>query len=76
MKNILNNPTLYPNALTSAERDPSFKWHGHADSPRSSQVFCISAFGTLRNLAAGNQVLDNLLCEAFPNLATKDRPGK
>ncbi len=76
MEKIIRNPTLYAKALTSAERDPSFKWHGYAHSPRSSQVFCISAFGTLRNLAVGNQVLASLLYEAFPEIATKGRPRK
>ncbi len=76
MEGILRNPTLYPKALTSAERDPSFKWHGHAHSPRSSQVFCISAFGTLRNLTVGNRVLASLLYEAFPEIATNGRPRK
>ena len=28
----------------------TLKWHDHAHSPRSSQIFCISAFGTLRCL--------------------------
>ena len=76
MAGILRNPTLYPKALTSSERDPSFKWHGHAHSPRSSQVFCISAFGTLRNLTVGNRVLASLLYEAFPEIATNGRPRK
>ena len=71
MEGVFRNPTLYPKALTSSESDPSFKWHDYAHSPRSSQVFCISAFGTLRNLAVGNRVLANLLYEAFPVIATK-----
>ena len=73
---ILYNPTLYSKALTPAELAKSFKWHNYAWSPKSSQVFCISAFGTLRNLAVGNQVLANLLYEAFPETFTQGRSRK
>ena len=71
---ILRNPTLHPNALQASEHAASFKWHGHAHSPRSSQVFCLSAFGTLRNITAGNRVLAGLLAEAFPEIARPGRP--
>lgn len=63
---ILQNPTLYPHALSEAERDPRFKWHPSAASPRSSQVLCISAFGTLRRLNVRNTVIDRFLAGAIP----------
>ena len=74
MEKVLRNPTLYSKALTANELAPAFKWHGYAHSPRSSQAFCISAFGTLRNLTVGNRVVASLLSEAFPLIATAGRP--
>ena len=67
-----NNPTLYDLALTDREHNPSFNWHSDAYSERSSQVFCLSALGSLRNLAVGNKVLTNLLVEAFPKIPAPD----
>ncbi len=68
-RDVLNNPTLHPRALTDRERSNAFKWHGHAHSERSSQVFCISAFGTLRCFAARDRVLDELFSYAFSEFA-------
>ena len=67
-----NNPTLYDLALTDREHDPSFKWHSDVYSQRSSQVFCLSALGSLRNLGVGNKVLTNLLAEAFRQIQLPD----
>lgn len=67
LQRILRNPTLHPNALTDAERLPGrIKWHKHAHSPRSSQVFCISAFGTLRNTSTQDRVIDRFLSISSP----------
>ena len=67
MHQILNNPTLHPAALTAEERLPKHvKWHLWAHSPRSSQVFCFSAFGALRRLAQRHDVLDRFVTEALP----------
>lgn len=67
-----NNPTLYNLALTDRERDPSFKWHRYADSERSSQMFCLSALGSLRNLDIGNKILNDLFSEAFQEISLPD----
>jgi hypothetical protein len=50
LRDVLSNPTLHPKALSDRERSDGFKWHDHVYSPRSSQIFCISALGTLRCL--------------------------
>lgn len=42
-------PTLYPRALLLNEGE-QLHWHADANQPRSWQVFCGSAFGTLRLL--------------------------
>ena len=68
---ILQNPTLHPHALSEAERDPRFKWHPYAASPRSSQLLCVSAFGTLRSFNARNTVIDRFVAGAIPDY----RPG-
>jgi hypothetical protein len=70
LSRILENATLYSLALTPRETADAFKWHTHADSERSSQVFCLSAFGSLRNLAVGDKVLSELLTEAFPRISS------
>ena len=67
LDNILQNPTLHPHALSEAERDQRFKWHRYAASPRSSQVLCVSAFGTLRSLNVRNTVIDHFLSGAIPD---------
>ena len=73
LQRILENPTLHPNALTEEERLPGrVKWHNWAHSPRSSQVFCISAFGALRDIAVRDKVLDRFVAAALPTY----RPGR
>ena len=62
---VLANPSLHPNALSDRERSEAFKWHDYANSERSSQVFCISAFGALRSLRARDRLLDRLFSAAF-----------
>jgi hypothetical protein len=54
------NPTLYPSALLPGEGE-SFHWHPDANLPHSSQVFCVSAFGSIRNLPVKDQIVSDLL---------------
>ena len=54
------SPSLHPNALLNGEGD-KFLWHTHATSRHSSQIICVSAFGTLRRLSVENAVLQTLL---------------
>lgn len=70
---ILNNPTLYADALSDNERDPSFKWHSHASSPRSSQVFCLSAFGGLRGLGSRDEMLATLFSASLPDFDLSEK---
>ena len=58
------NPTFFPGALTDSEGS-RIKWHSPGD-PRSSQVFCISAFGALRFLPDSDEILNNLICPILP----------
>ncbi|MCZ0944442.1 MAG: hypothetical protein OXJ53_15420 [Gammaproteobacteria bacterium] len=67
LRRILENPTLHPNALTEEERHAGrIKWHGHADLPNSSQILCISAFGTLRYFEVRNEVIDRFVESVLP----------
>ncbi|MCY3821712.1 MAG: hypothetical protein OXH52_20550 [Gammaproteobacteria bacterium] len=67
LQRILANPTLHRNALTDEERRPgAINWHGSADSPRSSQALCISAFGVLRDTVPRDKVLDRLVATTLP----------
>jgi hypothetical protein len=59
---VRQNPTLYPQALLPGEGE-RFRWHRHADQPHSSQVFCLSAFGTLQHLPVRDQVVGRLLSQ-------------
>lgn len=74
MVDPFGNPTLHPRALTERERAPDFKWHSHARSPRSSQVFCLSAFGTLRSVSAKDRILEALIRHALPGFPARSRP--
>jgi len=71
---IRRNPTFYSKAMDPAEFGASFKWHDYADSPRSSQIFCVSAFGALGKFACRDHVMAALLSEAFPEITTRSRP--
>ncbi|SLN55163.1 hypothetical protein PEL8287_02950 [Roseovarius litorisediminis] len=76
MADPLDNPTLHPRALTERERAPGFKWHSYAGSPRSSQAFCLSAFGTLRSVSARDRVLEALFRHALPGFPPRRRPRR
>jgi restriction endonuclease-like protein len=58
------NPTYLDGALSEAEAQ-AIRWHSPS-SARSSQVFCISAFGSLRHLPDGQHILQALLTRHFP----------
>ena len=53
-------------ALSEAEAQ-AIRWHSPS-SARSSQVFCISAFGSLRHLPDGQHILQALLARHFPDV--------
>jgi len=71
---VAENKTLHPHALTPEERSDKFRWHRSAHEEHSSQIFCISAFGTLRHLQVRNEVVARLLTPLFPPVATAKRP--
>lgn len=54
------NPTFFQGALKEDE-GKRLPWHRHADQPHSSQVFCVSAFGTLGQLSVRDHVISDLL---------------
>lgn len=56
------NPTLYPQALLPGQGE-ELRWHDDAHRPHSSQVFCVSAFGALRNLPVRDWVIGRLFVE-------------
>lgn len=60
------NPTYLPGSLTDDEGH-SIRWHSPS-SKRSSQVFCISAFGSLRQLPDGQEILTTLLTRHFERI--------
>jgi hypothetical protein len=60
------NDTYWQGALDNAE-GLEIKWHSPAE-PQSSQVFCISAFGGLRRLPDGQQILSALLSNSLPGI--------
>lgn len=53
-------PNLFPGSITPkvGNRIP---WHKYASSPRSSQTFCVSAFGSLIECEKNAEVLDRFL---------------
>lgn len=65
---VRNNPTLYPQALLPGDGE-QLHWHDDADRPHSSQVFCVSAFGTLRHLPVRDRVIGRLFGEPDPQPA-------
>ncbi len=60
------NPTYLRGALDEAD-GRRIRWHS-PEAPASSQVFCISAFGRLRSLPDGVQVLNQLFATTLPNV--------
>lgn len=68
---VQQNTTLYPKALLAGE-GASLRWHKDAHRPQSSQVFCVSAFGTLRHLPVRDGVIRQLL--GLPDGATTSDP--
>lgn len=60
---VQHNRTLYSLALEPGEGQ-DFRWHKDADQEHSSQVFCVSAFGTLRGLPIQDRIINQFL--GFP----------
>ncbi len=73
-KRVTTNKTLYAQALTSDDKLDSFPWHKSAHEEHSSQVFGVSAFGTLRHLQRRDEIVAQLLTPLFPAVATAARP--
>jgi hypothetical protein len=65
-KQVQRNPTYRAGALTEAE-GVRIRWHSPL-SEQSSQVFSVSAFGSLRHLADGQEILQKLLTRHFPKV--------
>lgn len=68
---------LFSLALQPSEKTQPFPWHRDADSPRSSQAFCLSAFGSLRHQefgAVSDGIIADFVAEAFPWMRTAKRP--
>jgi hypothetical protein len=61
---VQRNPTYRAGALTDVE-GVQIRWHSPF-SEESSQVFCVSAFGSLRHLVDGQEILQKLLTRCFP----------
>ncbi len=60
------NSSYWKGALSDAEGE-AIKWHS-PNEPRSSQIFCISAFGGLRRLPDWQQILSRLFGAHLPGL--------
>lgn len=65
-RQVQRNPTYRTGALTDVE-GLRIRWHSPS-SEQSSQVFCASAFGSLRHLADGQEILQELLTRYFPSV--------
>lgn len=63
---VRTNPTYLAGALTESE-GLNIRWHSPL-SEQSSQVFCLSAFGSLRHAADGQVILQALLTRHFPKV--------
>ena len=66
---VQRNPTYRTGALTEVE-GVKIRWHSPL-SEQSSQVFCVSAFGSLRHLADGQEILQELLNRYFPGVGLR-----
>ena len=63
---VQRNRTYRTGALTDVEGQ-QIRWHSPS-SEQSSQVFCVSAFGSLRRLADGQEILQKFLTRHFPKV--------
>lgn len=68
---VRDNRTLFGHALEPGE-GPQIPWHDDANQPHSSQVFCISAFGTLRKLRHRHPFVSQLFGQVFPWIPASD----
>jgi hypothetical protein len=70
------NQYLFRLALLS---DEVIKWHSHAEKENSSQAFCLSAFGSLRDptfKSVRDHVVAHFLGDAFPGIKTAKKPRR
>jgi hypothetical protein len=67
---IRRNPSLYPGVAEAL--GPSFAWHTHAASPRSSQALCVSAWVPLAGMDIRHAVVEALVRAAVPALSSPD----
>lgn len=63
---VHTNRTYLAGALAGSE-GLNIRWHS-PQSEQSSQVFCVSVFGSLRQVADGQQILQALLTGHFPKI--------
>jgi hypothetical protein len=64
------NPTYFPGSLKESE-GTEINWHSPKDE-RSSQIFCLSAFGTLRQLPDGFAILNRFLRTLFHDIPSNE----
>lgn len=70
---IRANPTLNPLAFSLvSERFPELKWHSHADDPRSSQAFALSAFVPLLVLEDKDTIIERFVTGVLPCIPHKE----
>lgn len=70
---IRANPTLHPLAFSLiSEQFPDLKWHSHADDPRSSQAFAVSAFVPLLALEDKDTIIERFVTGVFPRIPHKE----
>lgn len=63
---IRANPTLHESAFALVqERFPDLKWHTHADDPRSSQCFALSAFVPPLAFIDRDDIFERFVTEVF-----------
>ena len=67
---ILSNSALFPGVAEAL--GPSFCWHTHAGSPRSSQAFCLSAWYPLAGMQARHEVVERFVAAALPGLPHRE----
>jgi hypothetical protein len=64
-------PNMFPGAISEAIGN-QIPWHTHAASPKSSQTFCVSAFGPLIDSQSRSQVCRQLADRASEGRSLQD----
>lgn len=70
---------LFRLALQGEEVEKPFPWHEYAADPKSSQTFCISAFGSFRSEELSclrDKLISSFICEYFQWMRTEKRPRR